>query len=142
MELPVLPESVRDGVVPPDPVHVKRGKPFPKWGGQLLVRVAREDEERLEHGLPRCFGLAARGLDIWPAGRTMGMGLELAVPCFREDVGSCCVAHVRQVGEAHVEPNLIEQLATGWLQLLACHDFIDRQIKDPTWRNGSQGALE
>jgi len=104
----VLPESVGDRVVPPDPVGIKRSQPFPKGGSQLAVGVTREDEQRLEHGLPRCFGLATRGLDVGPAGRMQSMGLALAVPCFREDVGSCCVAHVRQVGEAHVEPNLIE----------------------------------
>ena len=108
IRLTVLPKSVGDRVVPPDPVSIKRSKPFPKWGSQLTVGVAREDEERLEHGLPRCFGLAARGLDVGPAGRSKSVGLALAVPCFWEDVGSCCIAHVRQVGEAHVESNLIE----------------------------------
>jgi len=106
--LTVLPKSVRDRVVPPDTVGIKRSQPFPKGGSQLTVGVATEDEQRLEHGLPRCFGLVVRGLDVGPAGRTQSVGLVLAVPCFREDVGSCCVAHVRQVGEAHVEPNLIE----------------------------------
>jgi len=108
IRLMILPKSVSDRVMPPDPVSIKRSKPFPKWGSQLMVGVAREDEERLEHGLPRCFGLATRGLDVGPAGRSKCVGLVLAVPCFREDVGSCCVAHVRQVGEAHVESNLIE----------------------------------
>jgi len=67
IQLPVLPESVRGRVVPPDPVGIKRSQPFPKGGSQLTVGVAREDEQRLEHGLPRCFGLAARSLDIGPA---------------------------------------------------------------------------
>ena len=108
----------------------------------MTVRVAREDVERLEHGLPCCFGLAARGLDIGPTGRSKSVGLALAVPHFREDVGSCCVAHVRQVCEAHVEPNLIEKLATGWLHLLVHHDFIDGHVEGPAWRDGSQGAFE
>jgi len=65
-----------------------------------------------------------------------------AVPRFRKDVGSCCVAHVRQVGETHMEPNLIEKLAPGWLHLLIHHDFIDGQVKGPARRDGSQGAFE
>jgi len=115
IQLPVLPESVCDRVVPPDPVGIERSQPFPKGGSQLMVGVAREDEQRLEHRLPRCFGLAARGLAIGPAVGAQSVGLAVAVPHFREDVDSCCVAHVRQVGYAHVEPNLIEQLATRWL---------------------------
>jgi len=142
IQLPVLPESVRGRVVPPDPVEIERSQPFPKGGSQLTVGVAREDEQRLEQGLPRCFGLAARGLEVGPAGGSNSVGLALAVPRFREDVGSCCVAHVRQVCEAHVESNLIEKLAPGWLYLLIHHDFIDGKVEGPAWRNGSQGAFE
>ena len=128
IRLTVLPESVGDRVVPPDPVSVKRGKPFRKWGGQLTVGVTREDEERLEHGLPCCFGLAARGLEVGPAGGSKSVGLALAVPRFRKDVGSCCVAHVRQVGEAHEEPDFVEELAAGWLDLFVHQDFIDGEV--------------
>ena len=92
--------------------------------------------------MPRCFGLAAGGLDVGPAGGSKSVGLAFAVPCFREDVGSGCVAHVRQVRVAHVEPNLIEKLAPGWLHLLIHHDFVDGQVEGPAQRNGGQGAFE
>jgi len=49
VQLPVLPESVRGRVLPPDPVGVERRQPFPKEGSQLPVGVAREDEQRPEH---------------------------------------------------------------------------------------------
>jgi len=125
IQLPVLPESVCDRVVPPDLVGIERSQPFPKGGRQLSVEVAREDEERLEQGLPCCFGLAARGLEVGPAVGSKSVGLALAVPRFRKDVGSCCVAHVRQVSEAHEEPDFIEEPAAGWLDLFLHHDFID-----------------
>ena len=141
-QLPVFPKSVRGRVVPPPPVGIERRQPFPKGRSQLPVGVAREDEQRLEHGLPCCFGLAARGLEVGPAGGSKSVGLVLAVPRFREDVGSCCVAHVRQVCEAHEEPNFIEELAAGWLNLFIHHDFIDGKVESPAWRDGSQGAFE
>jgi len=142
IQLPVLPESVCDGVVPPDPVGIERSQPSPKGRSQLTVRVAREDEERLEQRLPCCFGLAARGLEVGPAGGSKSVGLALAGPCFREDVGSCCVAHVRQVSEAHEEPNFVEELAAGWIDFFIHHDFIDGKVKSPAWGDGSQGAFE
>jgi len=125
IQLPVLPERICDRVVPPAPVRVERSQPFPKGGSQLSVGVAREDEDRLEQGLPCGFGLAARGLEVGPTGGSKSVGLALAVPRFRKDVGSCCVAHVRQVGEAHEEPDFVEELAAGWLDLIVHQDFID-----------------
>jgi len=104
--------------------------------------VAREDEKRLMHGLPCCFGMAARGFDVGPAGSTKGVGLALAIPHFWEDVGSCYIAHIRQVGDSHVELDLIEELVAGWLPLFSHHDLIDGQVEGSTWRNGGQGAFE
>ena len=138
MRLALLPEGVGGRVMPPDPVGIERGKPFPKWECQLTVGVAREDEERLEYGLPCCFGLVARGLDVGPAGGLKSVGLAVAVPHFREDVGFCCVTHVRHVCEAHEEPNFIEELAAGWLYLFIHHDFIDGKVEGPAWRDGNR----
>jgi len=106
------------------------------------VGVTREDKEGLGHGLPRCFGIAAGGFDVGPAGSTKGVGLAL-VPHTRENVGSCCIAHVRQVlvGDSHVKPDLIEELVTGWLPLFSHRDLVDGQVEGSTWQNGGEGAL-
>ena len=138
----VLPKSVCGRVVPPNPMGIKRFEPVPKGGGQLVVGVTREDKEGLEHGLSGCFGVVAGGFDIGPAMSAKGVGLELAVPHVQEDVGACCIAHVRQAGDSHVEPDLIEELATGQLPLFFHHDLVDGQVKGSTWGDGSQGAFE
>jgi len=65
-----FPESVRGRVMPPNPVGIEGLKPIAKGGRQLAMGVAGKDEQRLEHGLPRCLGLAARGFEVGPAGST------------------------------------------------------------------------
>jgi len=66
----------------------------------------------------------------------------LAVPCLREDVGSCCIVHIGKVCDSHVELDFIKNLVAGWLPILSHHDLVDGQIESLTWRNGSQGGSE
>jgi len=80
--------------MPPNPVGIEGVKPIAKGGRQLAVGVAGENEQGLEHGLPRCLGLAARGFEVGPAGSAKDVQLALAVPHFWEDVRSSSIAQV------------------------------------------------
>jgi len=121
---------------------IKGVEPNPKGRDQLVVGVAEEDEKRLEHELPSCFGVAAMGLEIGSAGGLKGVGLSLAVPHFWQDVGSCFIAQVRQMSDSHMQLDLIEELVTGQLPLLSHHDLVDGQIRGPPLRNGGQRAFQ
>jgi len=108
-------------------IRSKGVKPIPKGGDQLVVGVTREDEQRLEHGLPCCFGIAAQSLEVGPAGGPEGVGLAMAVPDYWKGVGSCGVAQVREVSHSHVQ-----LLLAGRLRLLSHHDLIDGQVRGPS----------
>ena len=92
MLLFAFPKGISGWVVPLDPLVIIRSEPFTKRGHQLMVRVARDHKQGLEHGLPGCFGILARGLGVGPLGTRQDGGVSDAVPHSRVDVGACCIA--------------------------------------------------
>ena len=94
MNVSLFPQDVGGRVQPPFPAGIKRSQPLAQWGEQLPVRVARNNKEGLKHELPGGFGIAAGGFELGPVWGRNSVGMALAVPDRREDMGASRIAEL------------------------------------------------